>query len=226
MIYQAPFYIALAFLAEAMLAGLHEVLKKPRWAMALRIAGVAALLLLSVADMSHFRERLRGRPIPYAALQAALVDALLESGARPGERAFVPTPLAFHLQRKFDVISYPPNWRYFQGYWGPAFRQGLREVWGEEPLTRVDERYLCWAMGLAYIQPRWVLSWNMDNGVMQPFRRFLRRFPGLPGMELTEVRRMDLPPPFGGNVQVYRLELSEAMRALERTPASAEPYCP
>ena len=222
-IYQATFYIALAFLAEAILAGLGEVLKKPKWATALRVAGVAVLLLLSVADMSHFRERLRGRRIPYSALQAALVDALLESGARPGDRAFVPSPLAFHLQRKFDVISYPPNWRYFQGYWGPAFRQGLREVWGEETLTRVDARDLCWAMGLAYIQPRWVLSWNMDDGVMQPFRRFFRRFPDLPGMELIEVRRMDLPPPFGGSVQVFRLELSDAMSALERTPGNAEP---
>ena len=225
-IYQATFYIALAFLAEAILAGLGEVLKKPKWATTLRIAGVAVLPLLSVADMSHFRERLRGRHLPYSALQAALVDALLESGARPGDRAFVPTPLAFHLQRRFDVISYPPNWRYFQGHWGPAFRQGLREVWGEETLTRVDARELCWAMGLAYIQPRWVLSWNMDDAVMQPFRRFFRRFPDLPGMELTEIRKMNLPPPFGGSVQVFRLELSGAMSALDRTPGSAEPQCP
>jgi len=225
-IYQATFYIALAFLAEAILVGLGETLKKPKWARALRVAGVAVLLLLSVAEMSHFRERLWGRRIPYSALQAALVDALLESGARPGDRAFVPTPFAFHLQRKFDVISYPPNWRYFQGYWGPAFRQGLREVWGEEALTRVDAQYLCWAMGLAYIQPQWVLSWNMDYGVMQPFRRFFRKFPDLPGMELTEIHRTDLPPPFGGNVQVFRLELSDAMRALDRTTGHAEPQCP
>ena len=225
-IYQATFYIALAFLAEAILAGLDEVLKKPRWATALRGAGVAALLVLSVAGMIRFRERLWGRHLPYSSLQGAVVDALLESGARPGDRAFAPTPLAFHLQRKFDVISYPPNWRYFQGHWGPAFRQGLREVWGEETQTRVDARDLCWAMGLVYIQPKWVLSWNMDNGVMQPFRRFFRRFPDLPGMELTEIHRMDLPPPFGGNVQVFRLELSDAMSALDRDPGDAEPQCP
>jgi hypothetical protein len=155
-----------------------------------------------------------------------LVYALLESGARPGDRAFVPTPFAFHLRRKFDIVSYPPNWRYFQGYWGPGFRHGLLGLWGEDALTRVDAQYLCWAMGLAYIQPKWVLSWNGDFGVMQPFRKFFRRFPELPGMELTEVYRTNLPPPYGGNVQVFRLELSDSVRALERTVGSAEPRCP
>jgi hypothetical protein len=225
-IYQATFYIALAFLAEAVLARLGELLKKPKWATALRIAGIAGLLFLSVASMYRFRERLWGRHLPYSALQAALIDALLESGARPGDRAFVPTPFAFHLQRKFDVISYPPNWRYFQGHWGPAFRQGLLEFWGEDALTRVDAQYLCWAMGLAYVQPRWVLSWNMDYGVMQPFRKFFRRFPDLPGMQLTEIHRMNLPPPYGGNVQVYRLDLSDAMTGLDRAPGHTEPHCP
>ena len=225
-IYQATFYVALAFLAEAILARLGEVSKKPEWVAALRVAGVAVLLSLSVAGTIRFRERLWGRHLPYSALQGALVDALLESGARLGDRAFVPTPFAFHLQRKFDVISYPPNWRYFQGFWGPAFREGLGEVWGAETTTRVDRQYLCWAMGLAYIQPKWVLSWNNDYSVMQPFRRFFRRFPDLPGMRLTEIHRVDLPAPYGGNVQVFRLELSDAMRALVRTPGNAEPHCP
>jgi hypothetical protein len=139
---------------------------------------------------------------------------------------FVLSLFAFHLQRRFDVISYPPNWRYFQGHWDPAFRESLREVWGAETMKRVDPQYLCWAMGLAYIQPRWVLSWNLDYGVMQPFRRFFRRFPDLPGIELTEIRRVDLPQPFGGNVQVFRPDLAKAMSARDRTPGSAEPQCP
>jgi hypothetical protein len=70
------------------------------------------------------------------------------------------------------------------------------------------------------------VSWNMDNGVMQPFRRFFRRFPDLPGMELTKAHEMDLPPPFGGHVQVFRLELSDAVRAVERTTGNDEPRCP
>jgi hypothetical protein len=225
-IYQATFYMALAFLAETTLARLGEALRKPRWTTALRVAAIVVLVVSSAWVMSRFRERLRGRHVPYPALQAALVDALLESGAQPGDRAFVPTPFAFHLRRKFDVVSYPPNWRYFQGYWGPAFREGIRVTWGEDALARVDPQYLCWAMGLAYIQPRWVLSWNGDYGVMQPFRKFFRRFPDLPGMGLTEVHRTDLPPPYGGNVQVFRLELSDAMSALDRTLGKAEPHCP
>jgi hypothetical protein len=224
--YQATFYMAVAFLAEATLARLAEVLKRPRWIAALRVAGVVVLLFLGVCAMGRFHERLRGRHLPYVALQGALVDALLEAGARPGDRAFVPTPFAFHLQRKFDVVSYPPNWRYFQGFWGPAFGQGLLRLWGDDVFTRVDAQYVCWAMGLAYIQPRWVLSWNGDYGVMQPFRRFFRRFPDLPGMELTEVHRTNLPPPYGGNVQVFRLELSDAISALDRTLGNAEPHCP
>jgi hypothetical protein len=101
---------------------------------------------------------------------------------------------------------------------------------GERTPRHEWARYFCWAMGLAYIQPRWVLSWNGDyltgGGVMWPFRRFFRRFPEIPGMELTEVHRTNLPPPFGGNLQVYRLDLSDAMTYIERTTGDAEPRCP
>ena len=70
-IYQATFYVALAFLAEAILARLGEVSKKPEWVAALRVAGVAVLLSLSVAGTIRFRERLWGRHLPYSALQGA-----------------------------------------------------------------------------------------------------------------------------------------------------------
>ena len=225
-IYQATLYLALAFLAEAIVARLREVSKRPRWPVALQVAAAAVLLFLTVAGWYRFHERLREQRLPYAAMQAALFDALLESGAHPGDRALVPTPFAFHLRRQFDVVSYPPNWRYFYGYWAPSFGQGLHRLWGEQVLTGLDWQDLCWAMGLAYIEPRWVVSWNMDNGVMQPFRRFFRRFPDLPGMELTKAHEMDLPPPFGGHVQVFRLELSDAVRAVERGTGNDEPRCP
>jgi hypothetical protein len=45
-------------------------------------------------------------------------------------------------------------------------------------------------------------------------------------MQLTEIHRMNLPPPYGGNVQVYRLDLSDAMTGLDRAPGHTEPHCP
>jgi hypothetical protein len=225
-LYQATFCMALAFLAEATAARLGQLSKRRASTSALRIAGVAVLLYLSVAAVGDFRGRLQGRHLPYALLQGALVDGLLESGARLGDRVFVPTPFAFHLQRKFDVISYPPNWRYFQGQWSPAFREGVRGVWGADTLTRGDAQSLCWAMGLAFLRPRWVLSWNWDYSVWQPFRDFLRRFPDLPGIQVTEAHRTPLPAPFGGTVRVYRVSLSEAMEALDRSSASEHSPCP
>jgi hypothetical protein len=224
--YQTTLYMALALLTEAVLARLGEVTKKPTWVTALRVAGVVALSVVTMGAMNRFRERLYGRHLPYAGLQGALAYALLEAGAEPGDRVFVPTPFAFHLQRRFDVVSYPPNWRYFEGYWTPAFREGIREVWGAEALAQLDARHACWAMGLAYIQPKWVLSWNLDYSVFRPFRRFFRRFPDIPGIELNEIHRVKLPPPFGGRVRVFRLELSDTMRALDRTPGSAPLPCP
>ena len=225
-IYHATFYMALAFLAEAIMARLDVGLKKSTWIAALRVAGIAVLLFLSVGAMSRFRERLLGRHLPYARLQGALVYALLESGARPGDRVFVPQPFGFHLQRRFDIVAYPAPGRYFYGRWSPGFREGVRDIWGTETLTRVDSQSLCWAMGLSFIQPRWVLSWNWDSSVMRPFRKFLQRFPDVPGIQLSEVRRVELPAPYGGKVRVFRLDLSDAMRTLERTPDSAQPPCP
>jgi hypothetical protein len=225
-IYQATFYLALAFLAEAITNRLGELGKKPARITALRVAGLAVLLALSVASGSRFLARLHGQHLPYAGLQGALVDALLESGALPGDRVYVPVPFAFHLQRKFDVVAYPAPGQYFQGRWSPAFREGVREVWGAETLTRVDARYLCWAMGLTFIQPKWVLSWNWDYSVMQPFRDFLRRFPDLPGIQLSEAGRTPLPAPYGGTVRVYRLALSDVMGALDRSSTIAQPPCP
>lgn len=155
----------------------------------MRIAGVAVLLCLSLASMGRFRGELMGQKVPYTRLKGALEDALLEAGARRGERVFVPAPFAFHLQRDFDVRSYPPNWQYMEGHWSPDFREGVLEAWGTEPLARtgVDDRPLCWAMSLAFMQPRWVVSWNWDHGVFKPFRDFLRAFPQQRGTELAEM---------------------------------------
>jgi hypothetical protein len=225
-IYQATLFMTLALLAEAFMARLGERYRRPAWVRALRIAGVAVLLLLTVRGMSEFREQLHGRPHPYAELRNALVAALADAGAEPGDRVFVPGPFAFHLRQRFDVTSYPPNWRYFQGHWGPAFREGVRGLWGAETLARLGRRRTCWAMGLAYRQPEWVLSWNFDLGVFRQFRRFLRWFPEIPGVELEQIRRVGLPPPYGGRLRVFRLELSDGIRALDRAPSSTEPRCP
>jgi hypothetical protein len=225
-IYQATLYLALAFLAEAVAARLGGLGRRPAWATALRVAGLGVFVCLSVAGGSRFLAGLRGQKLPYGQLQGALRDALLESGARPGDRVYVPAPFAFHLQRTFDVIGYPAPGQYFQGRWSPAFRAGVREVWGADTLRRVEGRSLCWAMGLTFLRPRWVLSWNADYSVMQPFREFLRSFPDLPGIELAEVRRTPLPPPFGGTVRVYRLGLSAAMEGLDRSSTIEQPPCP
>jgi hypothetical protein len=225
-IYQATFYLALALLAEAILAHLGERWGESAWVTRLRLAGAAVLLLLTVGEIGQFRERLHGRHLPYAGLQGALVYALREAGARPGERVYVPSPFGFHLQDQFDVIAYPAPGRFFYGRWSPDFRQGVRDIWGPQTLERVGKRPLCWAMGLAYLRPKWVLSWSGDFGVMRPFRRFFRRFPDIPGIRLTQIHRVTLPPPYGGRVRVFRLELSDAMRALDRTPDNTLPPCP
>jgi hypothetical protein len=225
-IYQANFFLALAFLAEAILAHLGVRWGKPAWVTPLRLAGAASLVFLTVGAIGAFRERLHGRHLPYAGLQGALVYALREAGAKPGERVYVPSPFGFHLQGQFDVIAYPAPGRFFYGRWSPAFRQGVRDIWGPETLERVGSRPLCWAMGMAYLKPKWVLSWNLDLGVMWRFFRFLRRFPDLPGIELNEIHRVKLPPPYGGEVRVFRLDLSEAMSALDRAPDHTLPPCP
>jgi hypothetical protein len=227
-IYQATLFMAEAFLIEAILARLAERGARRTLFAVTRIAGTAALLCLTLASMSRFRSQLLGRQLPYARLKGALEYSLLEAGARYGDRVFVPTPFAFHLQRDFDVLSYPPNWQYLEGHWSPGFREGAREAWGIEPLPRtaVDDRALCWAMSLAFMQPKWVVSWNGDYSVFNPFRAFLRNFPQLRGTELAETKRTSLPPPYGGTVRVYRLTLPDAMRALDRSSSVTPVPCP
>jgi hypothetical protein len=227
-IYQATLFMAWAFLTEAILARLAERGTRRTLFSVMRIGGTAVLLCLTLASMSRFRNQLFGRHLPYARLKGALEDSLLEAGARHGDRVFVPTPFAFHLQRDFDVRSYPPNWQYFEGHWSPCFREGVREVWGIEPVQRMgmDDRALCWAMSLAFMRPKWVVSWNGDYGVFTPFRDFLRRFPELRGTELVETGRTPLPPPYAGTVRVYRLALPDAMRALDRSSSATPGPCP
>jgi hypothetical protein len=227
-IYQALLFMAWAFVTEAILAYLAERVRRRTLFTVMRIAGTAVLLCLTLASIGRFRNQLFGRQLPYARLKGALEDSLLEAGARHGDRVFVPTPFAFHLQRDFDVRSYPPNWRYFEGHWSPAFREGARAVWGIAPLPRtgIDDRALCWAMSLAFMRPKWVVSWNGDYGVFQRFRDFLRGFPDLRDTELVEAKRTPLPPPYGGTVRVYRLTLPDAMRALDRSSSATPVPCP
>ena len=227
-LYQSLLFMAWAFLTEAILARLAERGTRRTLFTAMRIAGTAVLLCLTLVSMGRFRNQLFGRQLPYARLKGALEDSLLEAGARYGDRVFVPTPFAFHLQRDFDVLSYPPNWQYFEGHWSPDFREGARAVWGITSLPGEgdDHRALCWAMSLAFIQPKWVVSWNGDYSVFDPFRNFLRRFPRLPDTELVEANRTPIPPPYGGTVRVYRLTLPDAMRALDRSSSATRSPCP
>jgi hypothetical protein len=224
-IYQATLYLGLALLAEALTARLGERLGNPSWATALRLAGSAVLLGLTVGAVSRFRGSLLGEPLPYARLQGVLTHALMESGARPGDRVLLPSPFGFHLRRKFDVIAQPAS-KYNAGRWSPSFREKVREIWGAETLRNVDPVTLCTAMGLAHVRPTWVVAWNGDYSVMMPFWEFLKRFPGLPGVSLSETRRADLPRPYGGTVRVYRLGLSAAYSSLDRTPQAAPSGCP
>jgi hypothetical protein len=227
-IYQAILFMAWAFLAEAILARVAEGGARRALVRGVRIAGVAVLLCLTLASMGRFRGELVGQKVPYARLKGALEDALLEAGARRGDRVFVPTPFAFHLQRDFDVRSYPPNWQYMEGHWSPEFREGAREAWGIEHLARTggDDRELCWAMSLAFMQPKWIVSWNWDDGVFNPFRDFLRTLPKIRGTELAEAGRTPLPLPYGGTVRVYRLTLSDAIRELDRSSRVRAVPCP
>jgi hypothetical protein len=234
-IYQAVLYLAFAFLAEAAATRLTELSSRASWTAALRFVCVGVLLLLSVGAVWRFRDGLRDLRPPFARLQAALVDGLLESGARPGDRVYVPSPFGFHLAPRFDVVAYPAP-KYFQGRWSPAFRDGLREIWGAETLAQADAWSLCYAMGLAYIRPKWIVSWTDDYSVMRPFQEFLRRYSGLPGMRhriqglpgmrLIGRHRGQLPWPYGGLVRVYEMNLSDAVLALDRTVHSETQPCP
>jgi hypothetical protein len=227
-IYQASLFMAWAFLAEAILARLAERGTRRTLFKVMRIAGTTLLLCLTLVAMGRFRNQLLGQRLPYARLKGALEYSLLQAGARHGDRVFVPTPFAFHLQRDFDVLSYPPNWQYFEGHWSTAFREGVHSVWGitSSPGAGDDKQALCWAMSLAFIQPKWVVSWNGDYSVFDPFRNFLRRFPRLHDTELVEANRTPIPPPYGGTVRVYRLALPDAMRTLDRSSSATRSPCP
>ncbi len=223
-IYQATLYLALALLAEALLCALARWVK-PHWIRGLRLAGVATLAVLLVITLARFRDGLAGQVSPFGRLQGALTYALLESGARPGDRVFTPSPFGFHLRRKFDVIAYPAP-KYFRSRWSAAFRDGVREVWGAETLERVNAESLCYAMGLAFVQPAWVLAWDADYSSVLPFYQFLRNYPDIPGMQVTRAARARLPAPYSGTVRAYRLDYSGAISALDRTLYPGQTSCP
>ena len=115
---------------------------------------------------------------------------------------------------------------YYRGRWSTAFRERVRAVWGPETLARVPAEQLCYAMGLAFVRPTFVVAWDSDMSVVQPFYQFLRKYPDLPGMQVTRLGRATLPPAFGGPVRVYRLEFSPAIAALDRTSHLEEQPCP
>jgi hypothetical protein len=224
-IYQGTLYLALALLAEALLALLAERLAKPGWIRVARLACVAALLAASALAMGRFRERLLSQPPPFGRLQGALTYALLESGAEHGDRVFVPSPFGFHIRRQFDVVAYPAP-KFYKGRWSPAFRDGVRRVWGEKTLARVSAPLLCDAMGLAFVRPKWVVAWDADYSIMWPFYQFLRRYPDVPGMEVTRGARAVIPPPYSGTVRVYGLSFSPPIDALDRTLHTSPAPCP
>lgn len=223
-LYVPTLYLALALLAEAMMAWLQQLVPK-RWRLAIGAIAMTLLTCIGVDAAVQFHRRVHALPSPYARLHGALMYALLGSGARPGDRVFVPSPFGFHLRHDFDVIAHPAP-RFFEGRWSPEFRQGVRAVFGEEALSRVEPRDLCWAMGLAFARPQWVVSWNGEYSTMQPYRDFLRRFPRIPGIALTEGIRAPLPWPYGGVVRVYHLSLAPPILALDRKVDTTLIPCP
>jgi hypothetical protein len=224
-IYQGVGYLALAFLAEVATARLCEWFRRPAWIPALRAACIAVLLALGAREISTFREGLLGQRLPYGQLTGALQYALAQSGARPGDRVFVPSPFGFHLKRSFDVIAYPAP-RYYRGRWSAAFREGVRSIWGAEAIARVPAEQLCHAMGLAFVRPRFVVAWDSDFSSVQPLYQFLRKYPDVPGMQVTKLAKATLPPEYGQPVRVYRLDFADAMTALDRTSRAEEQPCP
>lgn len=224
-IYQGVLYLSLALLADALLDGVRRSLSTPAWTHALRSAGIVTLVFLGAQSVIRFRDRLAGRPVPFARLQGALTYALMESGARPGDRVFVPSPFGFHLRRTFDVIAYPAP-KYSKWRWSVDFRDGVRRVWGRETLARLSTPVLCDAMWLAFIRPQWVVSWDADYGVVLPFYELLRRYPDIPGMEVTRGRKVVLPAPYGGTARAYRLTFAPAIEVLDRTLQKTPTSCP
>lgn len=224
-IYQAIGYLALACLAEVATARASEWLRKPALVAALRFACVAVIAGLGIREISRFRGELQGQRLPYAQLTGALTYALMESGARTGDRVFVPSPFGFHLKRAFDVIAYPAP-TFYRGRWSAGFREGMRKIWGVETIGRVPAESLCDAMGLAFIRPAWVVTWDSDYSVVLPFYQFLRRYPDIPGMQVTRLHPAELPAVYGGPVHVYRLEFADSVGALDRTNHAEEQPCP
>lgn len=225
-IYLGAFYFALAFSAETAARAAERRWPGTRIVPAVRAAGALIAVVVAFGCARDFRTQLRDSPrAPYGRVQSALVAALRNAGAQPGDRVFVPSPFGFHLADAFAVTAQPAP-KYFRGRWSPAFRDGLRAVWGEETLARESPQSLCYAMGLAYLRPQWVMAWNGDYSVMRPWWDFLRRFDGLPGMELREASRTALPGPYGGNVRVYLLTLSAPLQTLDRTVNSSQTPCP
>lgn len=225
-IYLGTFYLALSFTAEAAAAAAMRLWPGSRAVLAMRTAGALAAVVVVVACARELRQQLRDSPrAPYARVESALVAALRTAGAHEGDRVFVPSPFGFHLAGEFAVTAQPAP-KYYRGRWSPAFRDGLRAIWGNEALEREESQSLCYAMGLAYIRPQWVMAWNGDYSVMRPWWDFLRRFGGLPGVELREASRTVLPGPYGGTVRVYRLTLSDAVESLDRSVNSASTPCP
>ncbi|MFN8093755.1 MAG: hypothetical protein U0599_16350 [Vicinamibacteria bacterium] len=224
-LYLGTFYLALAWTVEAAAAGAAR-----RWggraALSLRAAGALIALGLAISGAAGFRRSLDDAPrAPYSRVRSALVAVLRDAGAIRGDRVFVPSPFGFHLTDDFTVRAQPAP-KYYRGRWSPAFRDGLRAIWGDAALARHKPAYLCHAMGLAYTRPKWVMAWDSDYGVMWPWWSFLRRFEGLPGMEIREAARAEIPWPYGGTVRVYRLDLSDAVESLDRSVNSAQAPCP
>jgi hypothetical protein len=224
-LYQGMLYLSLALLAETANSVVARWMPRPAARHALRATAALVLLAFCGLAMVRFRERLVGQPSPFARLQGALAYALLSSGARPGDRVFVPSPFGFHLRKTFDVVAYPAP-KYYRGRWSPAFRDGVRKVWGEDTLARVNKERLCDAMGLAFVLPKWALTWDEDYGIMWPFNRFLRHYPGLRGMNVAPGSSVRLPPPYRGTLRAYELSFSEQIRALDRRLHEPPTGCP
>ena len=224
-IYQAIGYLALACLAEVVIDLVCERIRRPHWVTALHSACALLLLAACVFMIVRFRVQLQAERLPYAQLTGALNYALGESGARPGDRVFVPSPFGFHLKHTYDVIAYPAP-KFYRGRWSGSFREGMRRIWGKEAISRVPAQSLCDAMGLAFVRPRFVVAWDGDFSVMWPFYAFLRRYPDLPGMQVARLGRATAPAVYGGQVRVYRLDFSPAVDALDRTSHVEEQPCP
>ena len=225
-IYQPTLYLAVAFAAEALAARARSLAWVRSAVPALKVVAAAALLATATASVVETHRRLAPLRSPFPRLRSALEYALAASGARPGERVLAPSPFVFHLRERFEPVAYPAIGQYFQDQWGPGFRAGLREVWGAATLSATPPQELCFATGLAYLQPRWVVTWNMDYQILAPFRDFLRHFPAVPGLQASERQRAELPWPYGGVVRVYRLDFSPEVARLDRAPGEEAQPCP